>query len=150
MKKQKKVKKKIQKKQTDRPECGLCGKKTKVIKTECCEQWICDDENQYVLFSYARNSCHRNHRRFTLCGYHYAEDHDSDWQTCSQCREAFETEMYVYRGTNEYNFERLPNPPGYEPTKCSKCNIVINLGKDAFSRKAGKYLCSQCTDFKLP
>ncbi len=31
-------------------------------------------------------------------------------------RESFETEMYVYYGTNEYNFEVLENPPEYEPT----------------------------------
>ena len=29
--------------------------------TPCCNNWICDDEDQYVLFSYAHNSCYRNH-----------------------------------------------------------------------------------------
>jgi hypothetical protein len=145
MKKQKKQKKK-QKKNSDRPKCGLCGKTANLTKTECCGQWICDDEDQYVLFSYARNSCHRNHRRYTLCGYHYAEDHSGDWKTCSKCREAFETEIYVYYGTNEYNFEKLENPPDYEPTRCSKCNSIINFGEDAYSRKGGKYFCSECSD----
>jgi hypothetical protein len=27
--------------------------------------------------------------------------------------------VYLWYGTNEYNFEKLPNPPAYEPTKCS-------------------------------
>jgi len=45
----------------ERPHCGLCGKKRKLTRTECCGQWICDDEDQYVLFSYAQNSCYRNH-----------------------------------------------------------------------------------------
>src|ERR1039458_3867900 len=43
----------------DTPRCGLCGKKGKLTRTECCGQWICDDEDNYVVFSYARNSCHR-------------------------------------------------------------------------------------------
>ncbi len=59
----------------EKPRCGLCGKTKKLTKTECCGHWICDDEDQYALFSYERNSCHRNHRRYTLCGYHYDEGH---------------------------------------------------------------------------
>jgi len=97
---------------------GLCRKTTNLTETECCNNWICDDEDQYVSFSYARNSCFRNHRRYTLCGYHHAEGHSGHWKECSQCREDTETEMYVYYGTNEYNFEKLENPPDYEPTKC--------------------------------
>lgn len=127
------------------PRCGLCGKTKNLTKTECCGQWICDDEDQYVLFSYARNSCHLNHRRYTLCGYHYVEGHSGDWQTCSECREAFETEMYVYYGTNEYNFEKLKNPPRYEPTRCAKCNKVIVLGEDGYGiEPGGDYVCEKC------
>jgi hypothetical protein len=71
---------------------------------------MCDDEHTYVLFSYARNSCHRNHSRYTLCAYHYNEGHAGDWQTCRICRESFETEVYVWYGTNDYNVEKLKNP----------------------------------------
>ena len=81
--------------------CGLCGKTSKLVRTECCGQWICDDEDQYELFSYTRNSCFRNHRRFTLCGSHNTEGHDGHWKDCSQCREDIETELYVYFGTND-------------------------------------------------
>jgi hypothetical protein len=98
------------------PRCGLCGATKNLTKTECCSQWICDDEHKYQLFSFARNSCHRNHRRFTLCGFHHAEEHPGRWQDCPKCRDQIETEMYVYYGTNEYNFEVLQNPPEYEPT----------------------------------
>jgi hypothetical protein len=132
----------------DTPRCGLCGKTGNLTKTECCDQWICDDESQYVLFSYARNSCYRNHRRFTLCGYHYAEGHSGDWKTCPECRADFEkTEMYVYYGTNEYNFEKLENPPDYEPTKCAECGAIINLSEDGYSIKQGDYFCVRCNDF---
>src|ERR671931_1567229 len=74
--------------------CGLCGKSTKpLVRTECCNEWICDDEHEYVMFSYAHNSCHRNHSRYTLCASHYNEGHEGAWQECRECRESFETEM---------------------------------------------------------
>jgi len=125
--------------------CGLCGKTTNLTRTECCGQWICDDEDQYVLFSYARNSCHRNHTRYTLCGFHHVEGHAGRWQDCQECRDAFETEMYVWYGTNEYNFEKLPNPPAYEPTHCHACGRVIVLGAEGYSVRAGDYFCEECT-----
>jgi len=129
----------------DRPRCGLCGKTANLTKTECCGKWICDDEHKYRLFSYARNSCHRNHDRYTLCASHFHEGHKGDWKDCPKCRTGFETEMYVYYGTNEYNFEKLPNPPAYEPTRCADCGIVIILGDGGFSTHRGKYRCGKCT-----
>jgi len=134
------------------PRCGLCGKTGRLTKTECCDQWICDDEEDYVLFSYARNSCYRNHSRYTLCAYHYNEGHAGDWQTCAKCRKDFadELEMYVYYGTNEYNFEKLKNPPKYEPTHCSRCGAVIVLSEGGYSSGAGGYLCGECTELDLP
>ena len=125
--------------------CGLCGKTKNLAKTDCCGQWICDDEHTYVLFSYARNSCFRNHRRFTLCGYHYAEGHMGNWQTCSACKNEFETEMYVYYGTSEYNFEKLKNPPKFKPTRCAKCKKIIHLGEDGYSMHSGRYYCMECS-----
>jgi len=125
--------------------CGLCGKTKNLTKTDCCGQWICDDEQNYLLFSFARNSCLRNHRRYTLCGHHYAEGHTGNWKTCSVCRNDFEPEMYVYFGTNEYNFEKLKNPPKYKPTRCTKCNKIIRLGEDGYSIKGGKYCCMECS-----
>jgi hypothetical protein len=133
----------------DKPRCGLCGKTGRLTKTECCNQWICDDEDQYVMFSYARNSCSRNHRRFTLCGSHHAEAHDGRWQECPKCRAMFATEMYVYYGTNEYNFEKLQNPPHFEPTRCARCGRVIDLGNDGYSVLDGKYSCEDCTNIEL-
>jgi len=123
-----------------------------LTKTPCCGNWICDDADQYVLFSYARNSCYRNHSRYTLCGYHYAEDHPGDWKTCPQCREDFEkTERYVYFGTNEYNFEKLENPPDYEPTRCAECNRVIHLGAEGYTVEPGVgYVCENCSDVEWP
>ena len=131
--------------------CGLCGKTGNLTKTECCDQWICDDEDQYEMFSYARNSCYRNHRRYTLCGYHFAEEHSGHWKDCEKCKQDFshELEMYVHYGTNEYNFEKLDNPPEYEPTRCSECGTVIVLGDGGYSTRGDQYWCEKCTSAKF-
>lgn len=126
--------------------CGLCGStRKKLTRTDCCGNWICDDEANYVLFSFARNSCHRNHDRYTLCSSHYHERHKGRWQDCKKCRANFETEMYVWYGTNEYNFEKLENPPKFAPTLCDTCGRVIHLGTDGFVlHPNGKYSCERC------
>jgi hypothetical protein len=53
--------------------------------------------------------------------------------------------MYVWYATNEYNFEKLENPPSYEPTKCSKCGCVVSLSQDGYSLKGNSVLCEKCT-----
>lgn len=101
-----------------------------------------------MLFSFARNSCHRNHARYTLCAYHHAEQHPGEWQTCSRCRQSFATELYVWYGTNQYNFAKLPNPPAYEPTHCAACGRVIRLGEDGYTLMPdGRYICMWCAHF---
>jgi hypothetical protein len=55
-----------------------------------------------------------------------------------------ETEMYVYSGTNEYNFEKLVDPPHYEPTRCSKCGGAIVLSDGGYSILGVKYMCGEC------
>ncbi|MBN1448547.1 MAG: hypothetical protein JXA28_11500 [Bacteroidetes bacterium] len=137
------------KKMTDVPRCGLCGKTGNLIKTECCGNWICDDEHEYVPFSYARNSCSRNHRRYTLCGHHFAEGHRGKWQTCPECRSDFEPEMVAWYGTNEYNFEKMPDPPSYEPTRCSRCSVIIKLGTDGYTISGDEYWCEKCADTEM-
>lgn len=130
----------------ERPRCGLCGKSGDVVKTDCCGNLICNDEGNYVLFSYDRNSCSRNHRRFTLCGYHHTEQHAGDWTDCNLCRDDFvhELEMYVWYGTNEYNFTKLQNPPAFTPTYCGKCGKRLVLPDGGFSSLCGEYRCNDC------
>jgi len=133
----------------DKPRCGLCGKTRRLTKTDCCGNWICDDEHKYVIFSYARNSCYRNHSRYTLCAFHHNERHSGDWKDCPKCRKSFMTEMYVWYGTNEYNFTTLENPPEYEPTRCSRCGTVIKLGTEAYSCLGEQYWCDECSQIKM-
>lgn len=127
--------------------CELCGSaRKKLIKTDCCGNWICDDEDDYVLFSYARNSCSRNHRRFTLCGHHACEEHGGNWNKCKKCLSDFkhEMEMYVWYGTNEYNVTALDNPPSFQPTHCEKCGKRIVLPVGGYSVLCGEYRCEDC------
>jgi hypothetical protein len=141
--------KKLSKPNAEKPRCGLCGKTKNLTRTACCGSWICDDEHKYVMFSYARNSCNRNHDRYTLCASHFHEEHSGDWKTCKKCRGSFETEMYVWYGTNEYNFEILHNPPSYKPTSCSKCGRVIRLARDGYTRSGNEYWCEQCSEKEM-
>ena len=137
-------------KMSGQPRCGLCGSTKNLTKTECCGNWICDDESDYAIFSYARNSCYRNHRRYTLCGAHHAEGHAGLWQDCEQCRDMFETEDYVYYGTNEYNFEVLKNPPTFEPTRCHQCNAVIDRSLGGYSQSSKGFTCFDCVKKEHP
>jgi hypothetical protein len=57
--------------------------------------------------------------------------------------------MYVWYATNEYNFEKLENPPSYEPTHCSKCGVVINLGTDGYAGSGDEYWCEACAEKEM-
>ncbi|MFW6118992.1 MAG: SEC-C metal-binding domain-containing protein [Planctomycetota bacterium] len=130
-----------------KPECGLCGNTIYLAVTECCGNWVCDDDHVYSLFSYGRNSCRRNHRRYTVCGTHHSEGHTGRWQDCEECRDFFiNTEMYVDAATNEWNFEKLEDPPDYEPTHCAECGRVIRLAEEGFMMSAGDFVCEDCAD----
>ena len=58
-----------------------------------------------------------------------------------------EPEMVVWFGTNEYNWEQMPDPPKYEPTKCRKCGNVIVLSEGGYSYGKDGYTCSACYRF---
>jgi hypothetical protein len=57
--------------------------------------------------------------------------------------------MYVWYGTNEYNFEKLKNPPTFEPTKCTTCGRVIRLGAGGYSVRGKQYFCMGCSGVPL-
>ena len=61
------------------------------------------------------------------------------------CKAAFPTEIYVGYGTNEYNFEKLTDPPSYEPTRCNVCNAIIKLNEGGYSQGPKGMLCGKCT-----
>ena len=131
---------------TPKKACGLCGKTGRLFRTECCGNLICDDYDNYKLFSFSRNSCARNHDRYTVCGTHHAEEHEGDWKACSECREHYpKLEMFVWAATNEFNFTKLENPPSFEPTHCGECKRVIRLSDEGYSIKGRDYFCTTCS-----
>jgi ribosomal protein S27AE len=52
--------------------------------------------------------------------------------------------MYVWYGTNSYNFVKLENPPSYAPTRCTQCGAVIRLAEDAYTMTGKRYYCARC------
>jgi hypothetical protein len=135
---------------SDRPRCGLCGKTGKLTRTPCCGNWICDDADQYVPFSYERNSCFTNHSKYTICAFHHHGGHAGRWQDCAQCRENGPLEMYVHSATNEYNFEKLENPPAFEPTHCRRCGVRVRLAHDGYTMSGEGVLCLACGEARQP
>ncbi len=133
-----------------KPCCGLCGSREKLTRTPCCGNWICDDADQYVAFSFARNSCYTNHSKFTICSGHHHEKHEGRWQDCSKCKEGQPLEMYVYLATNEYNFEKLENPPAFEPTQCNRCGVRVRLAYDGYTLKGDEIICASCSASEMP
>jgi|GEM_PF-522549 len=134
----------------DARRCGLCGKREHLTRTPCCGNWICDDEGEYVLFSYARNSCFRNHWKHTICGAHHSARHEGRWQDCTTCREAGPLELFVHHATNEYNFEKLENPPQFEPTRCLGCGVRVRLALDGYVMSSEGIKCMACDDAEHP
>jgi hypothetical protein len=137
------TKRKVKKSINNTKKCGLCGSSTKPLtKTPCCDNWICDDSADYVLFSYEKNSCYRNHSRYTLCAFHFNEKHHGKWQTCETCKNIFDDPNYVDLGTNEFNFNVLENPKKIE-IQCVHCGRVVNsLDKISYQTNKG-YFCNK-------
>lgn len=55
--------------------------------------------------------------------------------------------MVAWYGTNEYNFEKMPDPPAFEPTTCQVCGGVIVLGDGGYAMSGGGYTCHECFAF---
>ena len=81
--------------------------------------------------------------------YDHNERHAGIWQSCPKCRDDFPTEIYVWYGTNEYNLEKLVNPPDYAPRTCVGCGTILSLSEDGYSRGPDGYRCDVCTDKAL-
>ncbi|MBI5004199.1 hypothetical protein HZC00_03840 [Candidatus Kaiserbacteria bacterium] len=97
------------------------------------------------MFSYSRDICVRNHRRFTLCSYHYTEKHNGNWKTCGACLESFDAETYAWYGTNRYNFEKSPRVPAFVPQHCDACGRVLSVANGGYTNfPSGRMACEDC------
>lgn len=130
--------------------CGLCGSAGNLTRTPCCGNLICDDLDEYVMFSYARNSCYRNHSHQTVCAFHHNAEHAGDWKTRDECRSKCPPELYAWYVTNEYNFEKVANPPPFEPTLCDRCGKRIVQPAGGYVRGPQGIWCQACDDYPPP
>src|SRR6059058_5213498 len=62
----------------DGEHCRFCGDaKAPLVKTPCCQQWICCDT---AFFSFRGGGrCQVEHERFSLCYSHYEDRHGGPW-----------------------------------------------------------------------
>ena len=65
-----------------KPRCGLCGKTKTLVQTECCGQWICDDE-AIMSCSPTRRTVVRGITDVTRCApFIIGEGHPGHWRDC--------------------------------------------------------------------
>jgi hypothetical protein len=123
--------------------CGICGKAENIIQTPCCKNDICTDEHIPYYLNEPDN-CSQRHNRNTICGHHYNYKHEGQWQNCEKCKNSLMTEIYVWYGTNKFNFVKLDKLPKYELTVCCRCKSRIKLGEEGFLNYRNRYYCSSC------
>jgi hypothetical protein len=82
--------------------CRFCGDAdTPLIKTPCCNEWICCD-TKFVSFR-GDGRCQYDHERFSLCYSHYSDGHKEPWKTCQVCIKFWKPDDY-----KEYYDNSLP------------------------------------------
>ena len=65
--------------------CRFCGKSSvPLIKTRCCETWICCDTKYMSINGGGR--CQDMHEKYSLCHFHYNEKHKGPLNECDECR----------------------------------------------------------------
>jgi len=128
--------------------CGLCGARENLVRTECCNNILCDESDNYELFSYSRAFCARSHQRYTTCCNHYTEDHgQGDWRSCAKCAagtvgggtvDGDGRPVRSWFGTNGYNFTPATTfPPGSMiTTSCGACGRRVETGSQGYTPTA--------------
>lgn len=135
--------------------CGATPDEVNIGFTECCNVPVCDNEEEYEMFSFSRDHCMRSHSRYTACAFHFNEGHTSnDWRTCGQCKNNFEQDGAARSWFSTNGFCVTPGletslPQGsYITQPCSKCNGRITPGHDtvSYSFSDGSAPAAQCGD----
>ncbi|KAI5833544.1 hypothetical protein K523DRAFT_295627 [Schizophyllum commune Tattone D] len=135
--------------------CGLCGKENGPLRrTECCNRTICDDYENYTMFTFSANSCSRNHDRYTRCCYHFNEGHPgSDPLQCSKCSTSHDAEKEAWYMTNNYNFQEdilRAKPAPFAPKHCTECGKQVKQNAEAVSYGPSGLQCGRCTENMVP
>lgn len=134
--------------------CGICSETRASIleRTECCGEWVCNREDEYVLMSYSRAFCSRSHRRYTRCGFHAEEGHEGDWRACERCASEGARGVVDWHASNGYNFTPGPRPQGMLYTEqCVRCGVRIATGWEAsgFGGSVRGTQCGKCINADL-
>jgi hypothetical protein len=89
--------------------CRFCGSsKVALVKTVCCEQWICCDTK---AFSYRGGGfCQDQHERYSLCYSHHMEGHTGHFKDCQKCVNNFSPEDYAEFLSNSINYPAHSEP----------------------------------------
>ena len=101
--------------------CRFCGDaKAPLVKTPCCDQWICCDT---AFFSFRGGGrCQVEHERFSMCYSHYEDKHSGPWESCQKCREFWsprDDQMYAENRSRSQKIlarlaiYRVTSPHGY-------------------------------------
>ncbi len=78
--------------------------KAMLVKTPCCEQWMCCDT---AFFSFRGGGrCQVEHERFSLCYSHYEDKHGGPWESCQKCREFWSPRDYQRYAENPINWPK--------------------------------------------
>ncbi len=73
--------------------CRFCGDaKATLVKTPCCEQWICCD-TAFMSFR-GGGRCQVEHERLSLYYSHYEDQHRGPWESCQKCRDFWSPRDY--------------------------------------------------------
>jgi hypothetical protein len=85
--------------------CRFCGDaKAPLVKTPCCEQWICCDT---AFWSFRGGGyCQVEHERFSLCYSHYEDQHRGPWESCQKCRDFWSPRDYKTFAEHPMNWPR--------------------------------------------
>ena len=68
--------------------CRFCGDaQAPLVKTPCCDQWICCD-TAFLSFR-GGGRCQVEHERFSMCYSHYEDKHGGPWESCQKCAVIF-------------------------------------------------------------
>lgn len=73
--------------------CAFCGNDSlPLVKTKCCERFICCDTD-YLSFR-GGGRCQFQHENYSICHFHYNEKHQEQWQECKECRDFFGSQKF--------------------------------------------------------
>ena len=78
--------------------------KAPLVKTPCCQQWICCD-TAFLSFR-GGGRCQVEHERFSLCYSHYEDQHGGPWESCQKCRDFWTPRDYKTYAENPINWPK--------------------------------------------